>query len=247
MNDSERNASIEYILNKGLVKPKSLAEYLGGLYRQLGFRYLFWDTAQIVALITITLFVVLLILPNTPADMKYSLLFAGSPLVFLLSMICSDASERVSGLYDLKMTCKYSLRQVNVFRIICFSLLGIVFSVGAGSVIGACSKVAVVADEQWAFDLLALSLASLFICAFLFLAIIRHFPGRFAAMVGAVVWLILGVVPMAVLGKRWELLLMSIPTAITIAVAIISAALCGYELTKLLKSNQTEEHSYAIG
>jgi hypothetical protein len=247
MNDSEINASIEYILDHGLVNPKTITEHLSGLYRQLGFRYLFWDTAQIVALITVTLIAVLLILPNAPADMKYSLLFAGSPLVFLLSMICSDASERVSGLYDLKMTCKYNLRQVIVFRIICFSLLGIVFSLGAGSVIGVCSKAIVVADEKWTFDLLALSLASLFLCAFLFLAIIRRFPGRFAETLGAAIWLILGVVPMTVLGNAWEIFLMSVPTVITVVIAIISAALCGYELVKLLKSNQTEEYSYAIG
>jgi hypothetical protein len=247
MNDSEKNTSIEYILDHGLVKRRSFAKLLGGLYRQLGFRYLFWDTAQIVVLIMVTLVALLLILPNAPIDMKYSLLFAGSPLIFLLSMICSDAAERVSGLYDLKMTCKYSLRQVNVFRIICFSLLGIVFSVGAGSVIGISSKVAAAADEKWAFDLLALSLASLFLCAFMFFAIIRHFPGRFAGIIGGVIWLVLGVVPMAVFGNRWELLLMSIPSAITGIVAVISAALCGYELTKLLKSNQTEEYSYAIG
>jgi hypothetical protein len=247
MNDIERNASIEYILDKGLVKPKSFTEHLGGLYRQLGLRYLFWDTAQIVALIIVTLVAILLILPNAPADMKYSLLFAGSPLVFLLSMICSDAAERVSGLYELKMTCKYNLRQVNVLRIICFSLLGIVFSVCAGGSIGICNRFALDTDSRTMIDILALSLASLFLCAFLFLAIIRHFPGRLAGIAGAAIWLILGVVPIAVFGNAWELFLKGIPLAITIVIAIISAALCGYELAKLLKGSQTEEYSYAIG
>jgi Cu/Ag efflux pump CusA len=80
----------------------------------------------------------------------------------------------------------------------------------------------------------------------LFLAIIRHFPGRFAGIAGAVIWLIFGVVPIAVLGNTWELFLKGIPLAITIVIAIISAALCGYELAKLLKSNQMEEYSYAF-
>jgi hypothetical protein len=246
MNDSERNASIEYILDQGLVKRKTFIEHLGGLYRQLGFRYLFWDTAQIIVLVIITLVVVLTILTNTPVNMKYSLLFFCSPLIFLLSMICSDATERVSGLYDLKMTCKYNLRQVNVFRIICFTLIGVVFSVCASGSIGICNRFALATDGRAAIDLMALSLASLFLCASIFLALIRRVPGRFTGIAGAAIWLVLGVVPISVFGDRWELLLKGIPVALTIVIAIAGAGLCGYELAKLLKSNQMEEYNYVI-
>jgi hypothetical protein len=246
MNEGERNTSIAYILDCGLVKPMRVTGHLRSLYRQFGLYYLFWDTAQMIALIVVTLIGVLMLLPNAPEIMKYSLLFACSPLIFLLSMICSDVAERVGGIYELKMTCKYNMRQINVFRIICFALIGVVFSVASGCVIGICNKAAPPSDERAVLDLLSLSLAALFLCAFIFLALTRRFPGRLSSVVGAAIWLVLGVVPMAIFGTAWEVFLIRIPAALTIAVAIISAVLFGYELANLLKNNQLEEFSYAV-
>jgi hypothetical protein len=52
---------------------------------------------------------------------------------------------------------------------------------------------------------------------------------------------------MAVLGGAWNAFLAEAPAAITRITAAVCAALCAYELTKLLKSNHTEVIPYAFG
>jgi hypothetical protein len=235
----EKDRAIENILSKGLRKPQSTWSYFCEIYRHLGLRFIFWDMAQALSMAAITVSGILLLLPVSPEQYKLSILFAFSPLLFVLIVSFSETIERINGLYDLKMTCKYTIQQIMAFRILCFSLFGILFCVG----------IAATRAEgiHTLFKMLPLSLSALFLCAFLTIFIIRRFTGKWVFALTATLWLGIGFLPFFLFADRWELFLSNLPIFITIGVAVLLCVLFIVEIKKLVTARQMEASGYAIG
>ena len=221
----DRDLAIEAILSEGLTQPVSTWKFLLNMRRHLGFRVLFWDTGvAVLAACAVTLCYVLFItqqlsLLRTVIDgwNVYALIFLFSPALFIGLTLCTEALERISGLYDIKMTCKYSIRQITAFRLLCFSLLGTVFTVAVSTVI----------STVWEFGdlvrMISISLGSLFLCSLLVIHLMRRLRGGW--FIGAFAWMVLGLLPLLFFGQAWERLLANFPPAFTTAVAIISFVL----------------------
>ena len=240
MNDStQKDISIDYILDKGLQKKRSLWSMLTEIYRTLGFRLVFWDTAQAFVLTALTLTGLLLFLPFSAQTLQHTLLFGCSPLLFVVVVFFSETIERVDGLYELKLTCKYTIRQIVAFRILFFSLLGIVFSVGL-TVYSANNSFEVL-------RLLPLSLSALFICSFICLSLVRRFSGKLTYAIAALLWAVISFVPALAIGEKWELFLSGLPVAITVCVLVLSCVLFLVELKKYMVSSHKEDMIYAVG
>ena len=54
------------------------------------------------------------------------MLFATAPVFFVFAVLLTEIAERINLLYELKMTCKYTILQITAFRVVCFSLIGTV-------------------------------------------------------------------------------------------------------------------------
>jgi hypothetical protein len=236
---SEKNGAIENILAKGLRKPQSLWSALSGIRQLLGFRFIFWDTAQALVLSAIILAATVLCILFSPEAFRVSVLFGCSPLLFIIIIFSTEAIERADSLYELKLTCKYTIRQITAFRIMCFSLLGVVFCVGVTEV------QAENADEV--LRLFPLSLCALFICAFISLFFIRRFAGKLTFVSAVVLWMVIASAPALIFGDKWERFLSGLPAAVTLGGAALFAALFLFEIRKLMNTRQREAAIYVIG
>ena len=49
-----------------------------------------------------------------------------SPGILVFAVLLTEIAERINLLYELKMTCKYTILQITAFRVVCFSLIGTV-------------------------------------------------------------------------------------------------------------------------
>ena len=162
-------------MSQGLTKPKSLWRHFTDMYRALGFRHLFLNTAQPI-IISVALMIGFIALFPLPYDQyKYTVLFAAAPVFFIFAVLLTETAERMSKLYELKMTCKYTIRQIAAFRVLCFSLMGTVLCTLANLFIR-------FSDMNSFFRALSLSLCALFLFSFLGISVMRLFPFEMDAL-----------------------------------------------------------------
>jgi hypothetical protein len=236
---SEKDKAIENILDKGLRKPRSIWSMFSEIHSLFSFRFIFWDTAQAFILSVLTLVSVSVVIMFSPEAFRHTVLFGGSPLLFMAILFFSEAFEYTNSLYELKMTCKFTIRQITAFRIMCYALLGIVFCVGI---------TAYQAENAYELPrLFPLSLCALFLCAFISLFLIRRIAGKLTIALTSILWLTVVSIPAWVLNDKWERFLAGLPVAVTVGVAVLSGALFLFEVKKLMNTRKTEVVGYVIG
>lgn len=232
--ENQKNMAIEEILQKGLVRPATLTTKLWEMWRTLGPKYIFGDIYQalIIAVVVIvgffSLYLQFLCLQSSRPIM-HSITFAFAPLSFLIIMLFAEIIERLGGLYELKMTFKYTIRQITAFRILCFSLLGVVFCV-----------ISSVFSGGGFFQAFATSLCALFLCSFLIAFIVRRFAPlwRYVSM-GA--WVLASILFIYIFGNKWEMLLSNTPTALTFILAAVVFALFLHEIKQIITEKRGVE------
>lgn len=235
----EKERAIEYILARGLTRPKPLWRHFHELYRSLGFRHLFLNTAQPV-IISIALMIGFIALFPLPYDQfKFAVLFAAAPVFFIFVVLLTETSERMSALYELKMTCKYTIQQIAAFRVLCFSLMGTVLCTLANLFIR-------FSDASSFFRALSLSLCALFLFSFLGIAVMRHFRSRWMHWSTVLLWVAVGPLPAVMFRKQWELFLAGMPAALTAWVAAAALFLFLREIRQLI-TMQRREVAYHVG
>jgi hypothetical protein len=224
MNDKEKNASIEYILSQGLVKPQAACVYIVEMVRRVGLRYIFWDTGYSVFFAAVTLAVVLVLFAFSPYEYRYSASVAVAPLLFLLTMMFVEITERSCGLYEIKQTCRYTIRQITVLRVVCYSIAGAVFT-----------AIIAVLGAKGAYEFLSLfplCLSALFMCAAILLSLMRFFRGKWVSAVYSAVWVFMSILFPFTFNEKWETALSGKP--IVLSVAVVGAALLVYQISRIL-------------
>lgn len=234
MDKKIKNESIEYILSRGLVKPQTAKERMGEMLRNMGFRFIFWDTGYTLLFAAVTLAVVLGLFHFAPADYSRSVAVAVAPLFFLLITMFAETAEKLGELYKLKQTCRYTIRQITALRVICYSMMGFLFT----GVIATVST-----DNLYEFlSLFPLCLSALFLCAILNISLMRLFHGKWVNAMFSAVWVFANTVVPFSLGERWEMFLLEVPTAFSVALAVTGGAILICQTTKML----SEVKKYAV-
>ena len=234
MNEQEKNASIEYILSRGLVKPQSTRERISEMVRRVGFRFIFWDMGYSLFFTLLSLAVVITLFCLSPTNYRCSATIACAPMLFLLITLFAETSETACGLYELKQTCHYTVTQITTLRVVCYSFAGTIFTV----IIAAAS-----AEGVYEFlSLFSLCLSALFLCAVLEIAVMRVIRGKWTNAVYSAVWVFVNTLLPLSLGETWENLLLEMPLALSLALAVASILVFAYQVSKML----SEVKKYAV-
>ncbi|GHU87397.1 hypothetical protein FACS1894202_01610 [Clostridia bacterium] len=230
---TDKDKSIEFILDHGLVKPKTAREQAREILRTFGFRFIFWDTAYSITFAAITIAAVLAVFAAVPENYRYSATVAAAPLLYLLISVFTETAERASGLYELKQTCRYTTRQITALRTVCYSIVGAVYTA---------IVVLISANSVSEFiTMFPLGLLALFVCAVPQLALTRLVRCKWANALYAAAWVLVNLALPLRLGENWENVLAGIPGAISFGIAVVGAAVIAYQTKKML----TEVKSYA--
>jgi hypothetical protein len=234
MNEKEKNASIEYILSQGLIKPQKARERIVEMINAVGFRHIFWDTGYSLFFAAVTVAAVLVLYALSPYQYRYSTSVAVAPLMFLLITAFTETTERVSGLYELKQTCRYTVRQITALRVLCYGGVGAVFT-AVIAVIGA-------SDAYEFLSLFPLCLSSLFVCAALSMMAFRFVRGKWASAAYSVIWVIFSAEFSLLYRDKWELFLSGFPIAVSTVIALAGIRLFAWQISRML----SEVKKYAV-
>jgi hypothetical protein len=232
---ANKDRSIEHILDRGLVKPKTAREQTREILRAFGFRLILWDTAHSLIFAAITIAAVLTIFAAAPENYRYSATAAAAPLLYLLISVFTETAERASGLYELKHTCRYTARQITALRTACCSVAGAAYT-AVIALIGARG-----ASEFMA--MFPLGLLSLFVCAVPQLALMRFARHKWASALYAAAWIFVNLAVPLRLGGIWEKTLAGIPIAVSLGIAAGGAAIAAHQIRKMLM--EAKPYAYA--
>ena len=219
---NEKDRAITEILQTGLIRPKSLVAHLKELYTALGINYIFWDMTQAIIISAIVLVGILGMYFQISAPMVYATSFIFAPFLFILIVFFADIIERLSGLYELKMTFKYTMQQITAFRILCFSLLGVLFCVMSSVVI-----------EGEFLRVFAVSICALFLCALFTAFVTHHFSPKWQ-YASLTAWVVISILITRFGDERWNSFLANTPITVTLFVACAVFALFLFEIRKMI-------------
>lgn len=232
--EEEKNCSINLILDRGIPSKKYLQIEISRLISEIGLRNLFWgiwDCVFLALLGGITMGVLFII----PSAMQEQLLPVGllliSPAVYALLHFLTMWKEQQIGLYEIKMTCHYSLKELTALRMAFFG--------GASAFL---DVLFVLCLRQQAeiffsfFQMLGISLSALFLYGTATLFMLSHAKSSHQWSV-PVSWCTVCIVPM-IFHADIRGILMKIPGIVALAVAFLTAFLFFLQLEHYLSNRK---------
>lgn len=235
-NEIEKNETIKKIILIGLKPKKNLFQYMKELFYSIGYRCIFWDTLDcfIFSILgTMALYgLVKLVMIKQPLSM----IFAIAPVFYILLTLITEMKEKLSGLFELKMTCKFTIRHITAIRLICFSLLGIVMCTLMSTGVYLSS----IALVFW--NILIIALLSLLVTSLAIVVIMIYFSGPKALYISFAVWVMIYILPSVIFRNQWEIILSKIPTI----VMLFSLLVLGWIYLKAIKRFLTSEKKEVI-
>ncbi len=237
--EAEKRRSIQFILDEGMPQKEPLHRVISRLIHTIGLRNLFWGTWDCIflALLGGLTLVILFVIPSAVQTQLLPLgLLLISPAVYGLLHGLTVWKERQVGLYELKLTCCYTLKELTALRMVFF---------GGGSVL--LDVLFVLCLRQTGtvlsfLQMLGISLSALFLYGTATLLVFAHSKSQWSV---PAVWCGLCVAPLVL---RVDLLewLLRIPAAVAMVVAGLSVLLFFAQLEHYLSANHEGGVSYAV-
>lgn len=188
--EEEKESSISYILSEVDLQPTTFRAFLRSYFQEVGFRYLFWGIGDILFIVGLLLLGVgILSFPSIGPFVEkghpkiYFTVFMTSPLCYALLYFLVIWKERLLGTFELKMTLRVSLKELFILRMLVFSGISLVISVGSGLAIWQ-----LFSQELSLMRLFSLSFSSLFLFANLQLLFEFKIPMRVSHWLTPLLW-----------------------------------------------------------
>jgi hypothetical protein len=188
--------SIAFILKEVDLRPVTFREFLRSYFQEVGFRYLFWGMGDILFIVGLLLIGVGILyfpdlhhlLENDHRHEIYFTVFMASPLCYALLYFLGIWKERLLGTFELKMTLRVSLKELLILRMLAFSGISLIVSVGSNILIWQ-----LLGQELSLMRLFSLSFASLFLFANIQLLLEYKIPMRCCHWVTPIIWGAVGI------------------------------------------------------
>lgn len=207
----EKDQAIKTILSEGLQEPEGIGSFFIRMHEIFGLKYIFFNLNQVITMSIAVFISLVFILTVNVNTYNYTLIFLLSPLFFVTVVSVTEWIERSNPVYELKMTYKYTVKDLVVFRTLCYSLISVfntvLLSLGMNNT----------------FEMLktlSIGFSSLFLCTLLTLTIARRLNHRLVYLTSFGVWSFVNIAPLLLFKSRWETFLLNIPVGLTLLVSI---------------------------
>lgn len=192
----EKENSIAFILKEANLQPVTFRVFIHSYFQEVGFRYLFWGMGDILFIVSLLLIGVgILYFPdlyhlfeNGHRDEIYFIVFMVSPLCYALLYFLGIWKERLLGTFELKMTLSVSLKELFILRMLVFSGISLIVSVGSNFLIWQ-----LLGQELSLMRLFSLSFSSLFLFANIQLLLEYKISMRCSYWITPTIWSAVGV------------------------------------------------------
>lgn len=238
---AEKDAAVTRILDAGLPVRPGFRHTLRETLRAVGFRTLFFGTAD--CLFLSALFLVLCLLPAAAAAARQGplgpALFLLSPALYAALHLLTAWKEAQSGTLEWRQTCRVSLRAVTALRMLVFGSVSVLVCVPANLLLWYLAGGTV--SLSW---MVALSVSGLCLYGALSLCCLR-LRGIAGLLTAPAAWAALGIVPL--LWERAARWLDGVPTVLFCLLTAAALALYFAELRRFCRRPAEGGTNYALG
>jgi len=214
----EKEQSIQFIVASGMPARQSLSAALPIVFKSVGFRGLFFGIGECVflaVLASVLLWVCLLSAIDSNNILLYAL-FSASPFLYAALHLLITWKEIMSGTYEFMMTCRCSLRQLTVLRMLVFGGVCVVVSVIVSTITGIIS-----AGGISIFRCVSVSFSALFLFAAVQLLVDWKWHSPKCHFAAPIFWLLLSFV-LFLLGEKSMDFIINIPNFVFWIITMIS-------------------------
>lgn len=233
-------AEINRIVAVGVEPRKSFYSFLKAMYKQIGFKHLFYDRSEpsviFLAVISfLSFFSIYLIKPVYIRQQDiYSFIFLISPVLYITVSLYTFASKLRLRTYEVEMACKYNVYQIVAFRMLLFSIASIF-----ANTICVYSIVLFYGDISF-LRAWMISITALFLFSIIFLYVMIKKRSMFAAYATIGGWMTTNIALSIVDNGLYHSLLMKMPIFVYALVIFVCIAIYLKNLSRLIHLKPTE-------
>lgn len=129
LSGNEKDITINEIVKNGIIKPSDKLRKMLDVKHICTFRTIFFGVGDCLFLGLLAAVCLWFFLIQADSQVMVCLIFAFSPFAYMVSYLLTAWKEHLLQLYEVKMTCKYTIRQISAFRMIYFSGFNIFLNV----------------------------------------------------------------------------------------------------------------------
>ncbi|MCM1048603.1 MAG: hypothetical protein NC433_09265 [Clostridiales bacterium] len=129
LSENEKDIAISEIVKKGIIKPSDKLREILDVKHICTFHTIFFGVEDCLFLGLLIAACLWFFLIQADSQVIVCLIFAFSPFAYIVSYLLTAWKEHLLQLYEVKMTCKYTIRQISAFRMIYFSGFNIFLNV----------------------------------------------------------------------------------------------------------------------
>ncbi len=219
LSETQREAAIQDIVRQGVISPADRIMKLLNVALKCPFRILFFGVGDCLFLGVLITACLWLFLMQLDTKVILCCVFALSPFVYIISFLLTSWKEYALQLYEIRSSCRYTMRQVAALRMICFSFINMMINAAALMLL---VKMQTSFIPFW--KALGLSFASLFIYGFMMLFF--HIKGKsfLSALIPPMLWCVFSLAAVMFCGSRIETLLTGMAGGAVAALLIAACA-----------------------
>lgn len=129
LSETEKDLAISEIIRRGVISPRDKLGKMLEVRRTCTFHTLFFGVGDCLFIGLIAAVCVWMFLIHSGSQVIVCMIFAASPIAYIAAYLLTAWKERLLQLYDIKMTCRYTLRQIFAIRMVYFSGINILLNV----------------------------------------------------------------------------------------------------------------------
>lgn len=239
----EKKKSIRRIVDQGLSSPQGFFDSLGSVWHSIGLRWLFFGVGDctFLAILGSALCWTLLFASSALESQLSVLLFFASPLLYGLLHLLVLWKKVMQKDYELLMTCRCSLKQMTIFRMLFFGAVSVALLVPMNLLLQS-----TLTSPPTFIRLLSISFSGLFLYAAL--ELISEWKGKapLSFLIAPALWVAL-FTGLLLLEERAEQVMKAVPTAVFLLVAISAFIAYWIVLRRFYFEKKEGGLAYAVG
>lgn len=222
--DTQIKSAVAGICEKSIKKPETFFGFLKNMTSVLGIKNIFCGVYDAI-LISFVLFIGLLIMLvsqlkyiDLSYDNIYMIVFALTPVFFIILYLLTHIKEHTDGAYKLKMTCKYTVNHLLAYRMFVFSILSVLFNTIY------IFTLSIKTDINF-FAMICISMSALFIFSTVLISVILRFNSILSPIMLSLLWIVMNLLTFFTNGSFYGKLIKNTPIYVWIIICIICIAI----------------------
>lgn len=233
LSTTEKELAIKKIVQQGVVTPWDRIRNVLNMNNVCSLKFLFWGIGDCLFFSVLIAACLWMFLIQLDSKVIVCMIFSVSPFAYIFLYALTSWKEHILYLYEMRMTCKYTIKQITVIRMIYFSAINMILNV----LILGCFSQSFNAPIGL-LKVIGLSFTSVFLYGSIMLFVQLRKNTFWATTFTPVFWIVFNTMIIFFYGERIEQFLLNLTNSIVISFTVISLGIYLFVLFRYALSKQ---------